>query len=149
MKLERLTSWLAAVVVATVIASPLCGAQAPNPRRELVGVIRDPTGTPIEGATVDIKGATTSTNARGAFQLWTGDIDTLTLKVRRLGYYPIEAQINARNRQWDTVLVEMERNPQALAAMKINEAVRANGYRDFDERRRLGIGQFVTREDVE
>jgi len=120
-------------------------------RRELVGVIRDAAGSPIEGATVGIKGSSAQTNARGAFQMWTGDIDTLTITVRRLGFYPVEAQITARNRAWDTLHVEMERNAQELAGVNIVEAAkrRATGYREFEDRRRLGIGQFITREEVE
>ena len=137
------------VVLATWLAA--AGAQPTQAsRRELVGVIRDPRGAPIEGATVGIKGTSAQTNARGSFQLWTGEVDTLTITIRRLGYYPVEAQIAARNRAWDTVLVEMERNAQELAGVNIVEAAkrRATGFREFEDRRRLGVGQFVTREEI-
>ena len=45
----------------------------------------------------------------------------------------------------------MERNPQQLATVNVNEAAkrRATGYRDFEERRKLGLGQFVSRDEIE
>jgi hypothetical protein len=119
-------------------------------RRELVGVIRDSTGAPIEDATIEIAGAAARSDARGAFRLWTGDIDTLTISIRRLGYFPVSAQIAARQRQWDTVVVQLDRNPRVLGSVKVNEAATrsALGLRDFEQRRAIGIGIFVTREEV-
>ena len=119
-------------------------------RRELVGIIRDSAGAPIEAAAVEIKGALARSDARGAFRLWTGDVDTVTISIRRLGYYPVSALITARQRQWDTVVVELDRNPQVLGSVKVKEqATRiALGLRDFDDRRALGLGKFVTREEI-
>ena len=125
-------------------------ATAQPSRRELVGKVRDSTGVGIEGATIDIEGASARTDAKGAFQLWTGDIDTLTISVRRLGFIPISAMVSARHRQWDTVVVEMERNAQVLAALTVKGAPtrRALGLRDFEERRAQGLGIFVTRAEI-
>jgi hypothetical protein len=125
-------------------------ATAQMSRRELVGMVRDSTGAAIEGATVDIEGASARTDAKGAFQLWTADIDTLTISVRRLGFIPISAMVSARHRQWDTVVVEMERNAQVLAALTVKGATtrRALGLRDFDDRRAKGLGIFVTRTEI-
>jgi hypothetical protein len=124
--------------------------QAPPTRRELVGIVKDPGGTGIEGATVEIRGAAAGTNAKGAFQLWTNDIDTVTISIRRLGYLPVSAQIAARGGQWDTVVVEMERTSQRLSAVTVTGGAtrRALGLRDFDARRAVGNGVFVTREEI-
>jgi hypothetical protein len=146
----KITPWWMVVAVCA-IGAPYAGRAAAQPaRRELVGIVRDTTGVAIEGATVDIQGATARTNAKGAFQLWTADIDTLTISVRRLGFNPVSAMVAARHRQWDTVVVEMEANPQILAALTVKGAAtrRALGLRDFDERRAQGLGIFVTRAEI-
>lgn len=146
----KITRWWMIVAASAITALQLHGAAAQPSRRELVGIVKDSIGTAIEGAVVDIQGATARTNAKGAFQLWTGDIDTLTISVRRLGFIPISAMVSARNRQWDTVVVEMEANPQILAALTVKGAAtrRALGLRDFDERRAKGFGIFVTRAEI-
>jgi hypothetical protein len=131
-------------------AAPVLQTHAQAPRRELVGVVRDPAGSPVEGATVEIRGAAARTNGKGAFQLFTPDVDTVTISIRRLGYSAVSALLTARSRQWDTVLVEMEATSQFLTGVKVNEArTRAGlGLRDFEERRALGNGLFVTREEI-
>ncbi len=146
-------SWMTALAVC---AASLCAsgevarAQMQAARRELVGVIRDSAGAPITDATVEIKGAAARSNDRGAFRLWTADVDTLTISIRRLGYFPVSALITAREHLWDTVMVELNRNPQVLGSVKVNEdATRAAlGLRDFNQRRALGLGIFVTREEI-
>jgi hypothetical protein len=133
--------------VVAVLARPT-GAQPP--RRELVGVVRDASGKAIEGANVQIPGAAARTDERGGFQLWTGEIDTVTISIRRLGYAAISALIAARSGQWDTVMVEMEQNSQHLAAVTVTGSPvrRAVGLRDFEERRAKRSGIFVTREEI-
>src|SRR5215211_5294738 len=81
----RVTKFVALGLVAAY-AGP-AGAQ--GRRRELVGIVRDSTGSPIEGATIDIPGGTARTDGKGAFQIWTGDIDTMTIVIRRFGYTPL------------------------------------------------------------
>src|SRR5438067_1747758 len=91
----RMAQWGTAMLVAapwSVVRGQVSpqGA-APAARRELVGIVRDTAGHAIEGASVEIPSAFTRTNARGAFQLWTPAIDTMTLSVRRLGFEPMAA----------------------------------------------------------
>jgi hypothetical protein len=133
-----------------VIPPATLGAQPNVAGRELVGIVRDSAGMAIEGAIVEIPGATARTNARGTFQLWTTDLDTLTISIRRLGYEAVSALIASRGRQWDTVVVELDRLPQRLAAAAIREAatVRRLGLRDFAQRRSQGLGEYVTRAEI-
>lgn len=125
-------------------------AQVPSGRRELVGIVRDPRGVAVEGATVEIPGAGTRTDVKGMFRLFTADVDTLTIAIRRPGYSPIEAQISARGRQWDTLVVELEQLATNLPAARVEEeAVRRAGLRGFYERRdRRQQGLFITREEI-
>jgi len=138
------------VAMYALVAASVAAAQPAADRRELVGLVRDPSGTPIGGATVEVRGASAGTNEKGAFQLWTGNIDTLTISIRRLGYQAVSALLTARNGQWDTVVVEMERTSQRLSAVNITgtTAGRANGLRDFEARRAVGNGIFVARDEI-
>jgi hypothetical protein len=146
---------VAALVTCVGIAGDSARGQAPTPppsgRRELVGVVKDPRGIGVEGAIVEILGATTRTDVRGTFRLFTPNLDTATIAIRRPGYSPIEAQISARNRQWDTVMVEMEPNSQLLAGVRIEEDRdrQRQGMRGFNERFKAKLGGlFITRDDI-
>jgi len=104
----------------------------------------------LAGATVEITGTSTQTDERGAFRLWTERDDTLTISIRRLGYSPIEALMTARAGRWDTVVVELEPVGQRLAEARVTAgaARRSALFRSFEERRAMGNGVFVTREEI-
>jgi len=140
------------IVVAVCAVAWVAGLPAqPNVAgRELVGIVRDSSGAAIEGATVEIAGAAARTNERGTFRLWTADIDTLTISIRRLGFAAVSALISTRGAKWDTVVVEMDRLPQRLAAAEVKAAAARQrlGLRDFEQRRAGGLGEFVTRADI-
>ena len=126
-------------------------ATVPVAKRELVGIVRDAKGTGVEGATVEVLGSAVRTDSKGAFRLFTPELDTATIAIRRPGYSPIEALISARNRQWDTVVVELEQLSQQLPGVNIEEPRNQRAYaalRTFDERRARGNGLFLTREDI-
>jgi len=125
------------------------GAPPPN-RRELVGYVRDPSGAPIDAARVDIPGDSAYTDAKGLFRLFTRNIDTLTITVRRLGFAPVEAQLTARNRQWDSVYVELEPTAQSLGGLTVttSPSTRERWMNEFEERRARNLGVFVTRDEI-
>ncbi|MDQ8164496.1 MAG: carboxypeptidase-like regulatory domain-containing protein [Gemmatimonadota bacterium] len=136
-----------------ILGTGTLGAQTPVPaaKRELVGIVRDAKGAGVEGATVEVLGSTARTDPRGAFRLFTPELDTATIAIRRPGFSPIEALISARNRQWDTVVVELEQLSQQLPGVNIEEPRNQRAYaalRTFDERRARGNGLFLTREDI-
>jgi hypothetical protein len=149
-RLMNVPRWIPTLAGCVVAAFTATSAQAPANRRELVGIVRDSTGAAIEGATVQIPGATAGTNPRGAFQLWTADIDTVTISIRRLGFSAVSALLTARAGQWDTVVVEMDRTSQSLAAVTVtgSSTRRALGLRDFEARRSVGNGVFVARDEI-
>ena len=132
------------------VAQGIAQTAVPAGRRQLVGVVRDGAGAALEGVSVAIAGAAVRTDVRGAFELFTGDIDTVTIAFRNVGFEPIDALLTARNRVWDTVLVQMEPTAQRLGNVKVTESRTraALGLRDFEERRARGIGTFITREDI-
>lgn len=122
----------------------------PANRRQLVGVVRDAAGATVADVNVTIPGSSTRTDARGAFELFTLQVDTVTISLRRIGFEPVDAVLTTRNRMWDTVLVQLETTARVLEERKITETPtrKALGLRDFEERRKVGLGQYVTREDI-
>ncbi len=123
----------------------------PQPtRRQLVGVVRDAAGASMEGVVVSIPGSSTRSDVRGSFELFTAAIDTVTISLRRVGFEPVDALLNARNRTWDTVVVQLEPLAQRLGSIKVteNQTRTALGLRDFNERRKRGLGTYITREDI-
>jgi hypothetical protein len=139
-----------AIAIGVLAITPPRAVGAQHGRRELVGRVHDSIGTPIEDAIVEIPGALARSDTAGAFRLWTRDIDTVSISVRRLGFSAVSALLTTRNGQWDTVVVELEANPRLLAAVNIRETAtrRALGLREFEERRAKGLGVFVTREQI-
>src|SRR5262245_18960114 len=128
----RLVCWiessaLCVLTAVSVAAQPAVGSRA------LVGAVRDPGGLPIEGAVIEIHGVSARSDSRGAFRLFTSNVDTITVGIRRLGYAPLSALIEARNRQWDTLVVELDPIPQELAAVKATAAKARLGLRDIDD----------------
>ena len=122
----------------------------PAGKRQLVGIVRDAAGAALPDVTVVIAGSTAHTDARGAFELFTVNIDTVTISLRKIGFEQVEALLSARNRLWDTVMVQMEPTSQRLSKVKVTETNTrsALGLRDFEERRARGLGSFITRADI-
>ena len=139
---------IASLLIATTTA--VAGGQVQAGRREMVGFVRDSAGTGIEGASVQIAGSVLRTDQRGSFRLWAPDLDTLTIVVHRVGFEALEALLTASSKQWDTVVVELNRIAQNLPGMTVtgSAARRALALRDFDERKARGLGLFVTRSDI-
>ena len=144
-------TWCGGTLLACALAGGILSeARAQPARRELVGRVRDSTGAPIEGATVETSGAATRTDVLGAFQLWTRGIDTATLTVRRFGYAPVRTLLAARGGAWDTVVVELNAIPRVLAPVDVKQSAtrRALGLREFESRRAMGLGLFITRDEI-
>jgi hypothetical protein len=118
---------------------------------ELLGVVRNPDGTIIEGATVAISGNSTRTDSVGFFRLVASRRDTITIAVRRMGYNPISALLTDKELTGDTLLIVLDPSAQQLAQMTVKprDLRSAFGFGSFEERRARGNGVFVTQADIE
>jgi hypothetical protein len=138
----------------SLFASPEAAAgqdATPVGKRRMVGVVRDSLGAAIAGVSVAIPGSSVLTDVRGAFLLFTPDLDTVTISIRRLGFEPIEALLGARNGMWDTVVVQLDATAQLLRDVNVtaNRPTRAMlAMRSFDERKARGIGTFIARAEI-
>lgn len=140
---------IAATLGAQSLPTP-SATPVPVDRRQMVGFVRDVSGGPLEGVTVQIHGARITTDKKGAFQVLTRVTDTASISLRRVGFEPLDAFISTRNGQWDTVIVQMDAATTKLSEVKVTEdfTSRAGGIRGFSERQDRGIGSFVLRQEI-
>jgi hypothetical protein len=142
-------------VAATVLTLALPGVHAQrttSATSAVGGVIRDSSGTPVADVEVSspLAARAARTDTAGAFVLGGLPAGKVALRMRRLAYAPVsmELEVPARDTTWISVTLSVV--AQQLNAVVVQEdAQRVRWLRGFDERRRLGIGRFVSRQDIE
>jgi hypothetical protein len=140
---------IVSVAAAFVLAASSLAAQA-----RLTGTVRDTAGAPLAGVEVSVQGITrtATTDRAGAFQLAGIPAGTSTVTVRRFGFTPqttIMKFVDGDNTLGDVVLTRM---PQELDTVTTREQELWREYpllREFAENKKIGLGQFVTRQQLE
>ena len=120
-------------------------------RAALAGsVIADSSERPIAGAEVAIPLLKLSTHANdsGAFRLAGITPGTHMIIVRQLGYAPIWARLTFADTQTVETDFVLIRRVVTLDTVTATEQLPAAKMRGFEERRALGIGHFLTRDDL-
>jgi hypothetical protein len=113
------------------------------------GFVTDSLNRPIGGAEVSVPelAKTTLTNADGAFTLSDISPGEQLVRIRRLGYGPVETRL-----MFLTGRTLQRRIAMARATVLDSVTVTAKGYDpvlgDFEDNRRLGLGHFITREEL-
>jgi hypothetical protein len=112
-------------------------------------VVADSTDDPLAGAEVTIAGVNRSvtTNAAGAFRINDVPPGFHRVSIRRPGYAPITASVGFTANQTVDHRVVLGRAMVALAAVEVSEAAPVSP--TFDQNRKLGLGKFLTSEDLE
>jgi hypothetical protein len=108
---------------------------------------------PVVGATVEVIGAASSTrtNDNGTFTLRALPEGTQNLSVRAAGYATTTLPVDlAAGKAWQGV-VQLPAAPPTLSTVRISAQRLATGYASlgFAERKRRGIGTFLTADDIE
>lgn len=149
--MSRLTRATITAACAIALVAPGASLAQTGVVWELLGVIRNVDGTVIEGATVAIQGQSARTDAMGRFKLQADRRDTITLAVRRIGYEAISTLLTAAELTGDTLMLTMEPTSQQLDAVNIRarDLRSPMGFGSFEERRAVGNGVFITREQIE
>lgn len=106
-------------------------------------------GRPVAGAKVAInRGPETRTNERGEWTLAGAAYGTRVMEVRAIGFYPERRAVN--------VITEAAPVRVALSTMRaVLDTIRVSANRvaydksGFTERKRIGIGKFLTERDIE
>lgn len=144
----RVTKLLIAVMALLAAGSRPLTAQA-----RLTGMVRDTTGAALAGVEISVQGTsrTATTDRAGAFQLEGIPAGTSSVTVRRVGFAPqttIMKFVNGDNDLGTVVLTAVARE---LDTMRTREMELYRDYpllREFDENRKIGLGQFVTRQQL-
>ena len=114
----------------------------------VTGLVTDSLNMPLEGVAIELPtlGLKTATDSRGEFRLPSVPSGTQLLTVRRLGFAPVDKTLKLAAgdvvRQ-TYVLTKV----QTVAAVKTT--ANASWMRDFEEHKKLGLGQFLTRDQLE
>jgi hypothetical protein len=144
------------VIAAVTASAPARRGAAPGttgdpmPRTGLatvVGTVRDTLGAPRAGAHVTVDGAAglATTDSAGRFRLSGLPAGTQTLEARAIGYAPARLTVELRNRESTEAHVALTRGT-VLVGVRVEERRRDRNRAEFEERRRLGFGYFITAE---
>jgi hypothetical protein len=126
------------------------GAGALAAQSRLTGTVRDTTGAPIAGVEISATGLqrTATTDRSGAFRLDGIPVGSATITARRLGYAPQSTVLKiaaGENSLPDIVLTVIPRELDTVSTREQQLWRERPLLREFEENRRLGMGQFITR----
>ncbi len=151
----------AAVVIGTIVT--VAGAQQPTPKTEITahpaivsGRILAPDKKGLEDAEVLLDDSLRAlTDRKGYFELDPVPAGVHDVLVRKMGYVPLRFRVAVTAGDlWDGTL-RMEKSAQGLPAVVVLESSKAlKNYRPhwidgFVDRRRVGLGTFLDRVDIE
>ena len=152
--LRRLPFKVGVLLIGVCINLP---AQSPDSSTTSVvsGVVVDALRRPVDGAEISIAGIglTTLTSAMGAFRLLVPLREELLILVRRPGYK--SQVISVRRVPWNGTVqltpgvFELPELQVTARYAKPAEYAGTTRYDDFFRRRRLGLGQFIDRAEIE
>jgi hypothetical protein len=115
-------------------------------------VVRPDSGGPVVGAHVMVLGSreTTVTGDSGEFTLRGLPTGTHTVDVRALGWQEVTVAVELAQREPRRVVIPLEIKTAVLQAVVVTAALNAGLHRvGFDTRKQMGIGHFLTPDDIE
>lgn len=119
----------------------------------LAGTVRDDANRPVARATVTVRGSASSalTGDDGSFSLANLPAGTRSVQVRAIGYEPRTATVTLRAGRSTAASVILDKRVDVLASVNVIEkqTARKRDLTGFEERRRQGMGSYLTREDIE
>ncbi len=115
------------------------------------GLVTDTNLVPIAGAEVTVlrSQVRVRTGENGRFRVLGTPTGGYLLIVRRVGYRPITDLIEVIPGDTLRLTFALERVPQSLDTVVVTERRQSPRMREFDARRKLGIGEFMTQDDIE
>ncbi len=115
----------------------------------LAGIVTDSTNRPLGGAEVSVPSLakTTLTNEEGAFALRDIPAGEQHVVIRRLGYSPVDARLTFQAGRTLQRRISLSRAVM-LDSVTVTENAHDAALGDFDDNRRLGLGHFITRDEL-
>jgi len=125
-------------------------AQSAVARGVIDGLVTDTTLVPLEGVTAELIafGIEVRTAVNGRFRMLALPTGQYVLTIRRLGYSPLSTLVSVA--AGDTVRASFMLRPMPLSLdkVRINAASEAPSVTEFEQRRALGVGQFMTESEI-
>jgi hypothetical protein len=124
-------------------------------RSVLTGSVQTADGKPVDGATIEIPGsdANTTTARNGAFHLDGVPSGTQVMTVRHVGFAEMSRLVDVSSKTTRTVTVVLQPAVATLAKVdvKVQALLVAAAYdrTGFNRRKQLGVGQFLTADQIE
>jgi hypothetical protein len=114
------------------------------------GTVLDAAGRVIAGAPVRVVADSreTRSDAAGAFVLSSVPAGTRTLEARAIGYEPTTVAVNVPSTGFATAAIRFDRRPQQMRAITVVGQKPKLDLQGFSERMHMGVGQFITDEDL-
>ncbi len=142
---------------ALITAGPVPIPAQQTPTALLRGRVVTPIRTPIVGAEIAVLqgAAVTASDSLGRFRLLV-EAGVRLVSVRRIGYHNATFRVSLVAQQEQEVEIVLERGAYELPVIKVTarnakpiEYAWTTRYDDFFRRRMVGLGRFLTREDIE
>lgn len=117
----------------------------------LDGVVTDSLLRPLNSADVTVvgTGARVVTGENGRFRMLQVPPGQYLLIVRRIGYAPTSGMIEVPARDTLRLSYVLDRSSNILDTVQVRGTRVTMRMREFDHRRQLGIGQFITQEEID
>jgi hypothetical protein len=115
------------------------------------GLVTDTSLAPIAGATVSIAGSTIQvvTGTNGRFRMVQVPSGEYIVVVRHLGFAPVWASLQVDAADTLRLSFALEHTTSELDTVKVTGKRSSVRMAEFEERRKLGLGQFMTQDQIE
>jgi hypothetical protein len=128
-------------------------APLPGYRSRILGVFDSQSGQPIEGAEVidAFAHVTAITTRTGTVSLAFLPEGGSMLRIQKIGFKPVTQIVEISPADTVPITVLMEATVQTLPAVVTKDSARENvppGFRAFEERRKMGMGRFITEAEL-
>src|ERR1043166_2467456 len=139
-----------------IVPAALTGQQVPKLR--FTGRITTPGGVPLPGAEVTVleRSLSATSDSGGRFVIDSLDSREYSVRVRRIGFRAQLLSLHLRPSDSKEYQIVMEAAPVTLPEVEVTAAPAkpveyafTHKYDDFFRRKRVGLGGYITREDLE
>ena len=158
--LTRSPSVAFVAAIATAAAAPIAAQIPLNPTRPVAstpqfgtidGIVSDTSLVPIQGAFISILGTPIriGTGPNGRFRITKLPVGQYLLVVKRVGYHPTSAVVEVPDADTLRLAYTLEKlRPEELETVVVTAKSPSARMVDFEARRKLGVGEFMTADDI-
>ena len=140
------TKWVVGSVASALLAS---SALAQTPTARLTGTVRDSSGSPVALAQLTVLDVRSLSDSTGRFVLDALPAGSGVLRVRRLGFAPLDVSLLLAEGRTDSVMVVLAMVARALPELTTTDAGAATRMSDFNRHRQSGQGHYFNRKEIE